>query len=194
MYTKVMTPPKVIAVVGMAGSGKGTIVDHLTETLHIPKVYVGGFIVEGVKALGQEVTEENERRFREEMRAQHGKEYFMKQAIERMKEMLASGTKTIALDGLYTWTEYKLLDREFSDELKVIAVVAPKELRYDRLANRSLRPLSADEAKARDWGEIENIEKGGPIAIADEFIINDAPLETLKQTVNKLCEELGLKP
>jgi len=49
MYTESMTPPKVIAVVGMMGSGKGTLVDYLTETLHAPKVYFGGMVYEEIE-------------------------------------------------------------------------------------------------------------------------------------------------
>jgi hypothetical protein len=36
----------------------------------------------------------------------------------------------------------------------------------------------------RDWSEIENLEKGGPIAIADYFIINDGSLEQLHQRID----------
>ena len=116
---------------------------------------------------------------------------FMQQAIERMKQMIASGTTTIALDGLYSWTEYKLLHKEFGESLKVIAVVAPKKLRYSRLASRSLRPLTAEEAEARDWGEIENLEKGGPIAIADQFIVNDGNLDDFHKQIDSVVHELS---
>jgi len=180
-----MNNAQIITFVGLPGSGKSVAVDYITNE-STPKVYVGGFIVEGIKALGQEVTEENERRFREDMRALHGKEYFMKQAVERMKQMIDAGTKTIALDGLYTWTEYKMLHEEFPGALNVISVVAPKKLRYQRLAERPIRPLTAEEAKARDWMEIENLEKGGPIAIADHFIVNDGSLDDLHHKIDDI--------
>lgn len=35
------------------------------------------------------------------------------------------------------------------------------------------------EASERDWHEIEFLEKGGPIAIADHYVINDGDLERL---------------
>lgn len=180
-----MNTPQIIAFVGLPGSGKSVAVDYVTSETR-PKIYVGGFIVEGIKALGQEVNEENERRFREDMRTLHGKEYFMKQAVERMRDLMASGATTIVLDGLYTWTEYKLLYDEFPDALRVIAIVTPKQLRYDRLVKRPVRPLTNEEVRTRDWVEIENLEKGGPIAIADYFIVNDGSLEQLHQKIDDI--------
>ncbi len=183
-----MTHPHIhiIAPVGMPGAGKSSIVQYLTNK-GIPKVYGGGLIIEGVKALGLPVTEENERRYREQMRLEHGNEYFMQQVIEQVRHLIAAGQHTVVIDGLYTWTEYRLLAHEFpGSELTVVAVVAPRQLRYRRLASRAVRPLTADEARARDWTEIENLEKGGPIAIADHYIINDRDLAHLHQQLDTI--------
>ena len=46
------------------------------------------------------------------------------------------------------------------------------------------RPMQPHEVDQRDWSEIENLEKGGPIAIADYFIINDGSLEQLHQKID----------
>ena len=85
----------------------------------------------------------------------------------------------VVLDGLYTWSEYKTLLHEFPGQVTVIAIVAPKQLRYQRLQNRLERPMQPHEIKERDWSEIENMEKGGPIAMADYFVINDGSLDKL---------------
>jgi hypothetical protein len=37
-----------------------------------------------------------------------------------------------------------------------------------------VRPLTAAEVDARDFFEIKNLDKGGPIAIADAHVVNDA--------------------
>ncbi|MCX7789186.1 MAG: hypothetical protein N2378_00970, partial [Chloroflexaceae bacterium] len=52
------------------------------------------------------------------------------------------------------------------------------------------RPLTPAEAEARDEREIEHIEKGGPIAMADQLIVNDGDLATLNARVDALFDQL----
>jgi len=75
--------------------------------------------------------------------------------------------------------------------MTVIAVVTPKHLRYQRMANRPERPMTAQEIDDRDWAEIENLEKGGPIAIADYFVHNDKDLEWLHKQLNEVLVHSG---
>lgn len=174
----------------MPGAGKSSLVDYLTDK-GIPKIYVGGLIVEGVKSRGLPVTEANERQYREEMRATHGNDYFMRQVIEQARRLIDAGQRTAVIDGLYSWTEYKLLAHEFpGDQLTVIAVVAPRDLRHMRLRSRPVRPLTHDEAATRDWTEIEHLEKGGPIAIADYYIINNQDLAHLHHQLDDILAHL----
>ena len=72
--------------------------------------------------------------------------------------------------------------------MRVIAVVAPRNLRYHRLANRPERPFTHQEAEERDWAEIENLEKGGPIANADYFILNDGDIDRLHDQIDAVLE------
>ena len=46
------------------------------------------------------------------------------------------------------------------------------------------------ESAERDKTEIENLEKGGPIAIADYYIDNSGTIEELQQNVKKLLEQI----
>lgn len=179
---------KILAFVGLTGSGKSEAVEYVCSK-NIPKVYGGGFIVEGVKAQGLEVNPENEKMYRESMRAKHGNDYFIRLVAEQMHHLAGAGQHTIVFDGLYTWTEYKYLKHEFPGELITVAVVAPKHIRHHRLTNRPIRPLTAEEATIRDWAEIENLEKGGPIAIADYFIHNDKGMENLHQQIDGILRE-----
>lgn len=175
----------IIAFTGLPGAGKSEAVEYLT-TQGYPKVYFGGVILNAMKEQGIEWTEENERVFREEIRVREGKDFVVKRIIAEMHSLVETGQRRIVADGLYTWTEYKLLKHEFPGELVVIAIVAPKHIRHHRLTNRPSRPLTVEEANDRDWAEIENLEKGGPIAIADHFIINDGTLDDLHQKVDDI--------
>ena len=49
---------KLVAIVGMCGSGKSTAVDYLTER-NVPKVYFGGVILNALKEANLEINPEN---------------------------------------------------------------------------------------------------------------------------------------
>ena len=180
-----MTQPyaKIIALVGLAGSGKSSAVEYLAEK-GFPKIYFGGVIYKAMDEAGIEKTWDNQQQFREEIRRREGKDFVIKRVIKNIHDLINAGQNKIVLDGLYTWSEYKFLKHEFPGQVVVIAIVTPKYLRYQRMAKRIERPMQPHEVDQRDWSEIENLEKGGPIAIADYFIINDGSLEQLHQKID----------
>jgi dephospho-CoA kinase len=180
---------KIVAFVGLTGSGKSSAVEYLTEKGN-PKVYFGGIVLDEVKKRGLELTQENEQPIREELREKEGKDFVVKRIISQIHNLIDAGQHRIVADGLYTWTEYKALKHEFPGELTVVAVVAPKHLRKQRMAKRPVRPLNSDEVDQRDWAEIENIEKGGPIAIADYFIHNDKDVANLQAQIDGILRHI----
>ncbi len=183
------SPVKIVAFVGLAGSGKSSAVDYLTEKGY-PKIYFGGILYKAMEEAGVEITWESQQTFREEIREREGKDFIVKRAIKEARGLIDAGQKRIILDGLYTWSEYKILKHEFPGEITVIAIVTPKHLRKQRMANRPERPMTSEEVDQRDWAEIENIEKGGPIAIADHFIHNEGSLEKLHAEIDKVLDHI----
>ena len=185
-----MTQPhaKIIALVGLAGSGKSSAVEYLTKK-GFPKVYFGGVIYKAMEEAGIEPTWDNQQKFREEIRQREGKDFVIKRVIKNIRDLINAGQNKIVLDGLYTWSEYKILKHEFPGQAVVIAIVTPKHLRYQRMAKRPERPMQPREVDQRDWSEIENLEKGGPIAIADYFIINDSDLTQLHQKIDAVTRD-----
>lgn len=180
---------KIVAFVGLAGSGKSVAVDYITEKGY-PKVYFGGIVLDAMTEAGIELTEENEKPFREELRVREGKDFIVKRIINQIHDLINAGQHRVIAESLYSWTEYKALKKEFPGEFYVVAAVAPKRLRHRRLQNRPIRPLTQAEADGRDWAEIENLEKGGPIAIADHFVINDDSLEHLHTQIDKALNDI----
>ncbi len=181
---------KILAFVGLTGSGKSTAVEHFTN-LGYPKVHFGGVILDAMTEAGLEHTQENERPFREAYREKYGKDAVANKIVEQIQHLIAAGQHRIIADGLYTWTEYKILKKAFPGELLLCAVVAPRHLRYHRLSQREIRPLTGPEAYERDQSEIENLEKGGPIAIADHYILNRGSVDEFNAHLDELAGELG---
>ena len=182
---------KILAIVGMSGSGKSVVVDHLTN-LGLPKIYFGGVIYKEMEKRGIERTAdgESEKHFREMIRETEGKDWVVRQVIESTKNLIAAGQKRVVLDGLYTWTEYKILKKEFPGQMTVLAVVVDKSIRHKRVAKRPERPFNAEEIQERDRSEVENLEKGGPIAMADYYLLNNGSVEELEKDVDEVLKKI----
>ena len=182
---------KIIAVVGMSGSGKSVAVDYLTD-MGIPKVYFGGMIYKEMEKRGIERTPdgESEKNFREMIRETEGKDWVVRQVISEAHNLISAGQKRIVLDGVYSWTEYRTLKKEFPGKLTFIAVVVDKLLRHKRVAKRPERPFSKEEIQERDRSEIENLEKGGPIAMADYYILNNGTVKDLQDRLKEILEQI----
>lgn len=179
----------------MTGSGKSIISDELVKK-GFAYVRFGQLTIDEVKKRGLEVNETNEKAVREGLRKEHGMGAFATLNIPKFDELLK--TSSVVGDGLYSWTEYKILKEKYGDMMNVLAVYAPPELRYGRLENRAVandpnsrfRSTPKADSKKRDYAEIENIEKGGPIAMADFTIINIGSVDEAKIQLEKFLASL----
>lgn len=179
-----------IAIVGMPGAGKSLVADFFRKK-GIPVLRFGDQTDIGLKELGLPLNEKNERMYREKIRNELGM-IAMAIKIEPRILVAAKDHPVIVLDGLYSWEEYTYLVQKFP-QLQLLCVYAPPETRYRRLSNRPVRPLDHDTARSRDIAEIEHLNKGGPIAIADYMVVNetnnpDDLHKTLKALYSKIVQ------
>jgi len=177
-----------LVVVGMAGSGKSSVAAHLKRQ-GWPVIRFGDITMQELERRGLPVSEANERLVREGLRDKLGMDAYAQMLLPAIREHLARGP--LVLDGLYSWSEYKYLLQHLRERLVVVAVVAPRGVRYARLGARPERPLTPREAESRDIAEIEGLEKGGPIAMADYTLLNTGPPEALEAAVDDLVASVA---
>ena len=181
---------KAVAVVGMCGSGKSVLCSYFTD-MGWSSVYFGGVAVSQLKKNGITVNEANERNVREQLRRDLGMGAFAIILKDEILDKLSRGN--VVLDGLYSWSEYVILKELLGDDLIVLAVVTNSGIRKERLATRSVRPLTSEMVDSRDVAEIEHSEKGGPIAKADYYVLNNGTEAELKKQFNEFMQWFATK-
>jgi len=178
---------KVVSIVGMAGAGKSEVA-RLFEENGFVRIRFGDVTDEEVKKRSLELNEQNERYIRELLRKEHGMSAYAKLNLPRIDSALEHSN--VVIDGLYSWEEYTWLKDYYGEDFYVVAVWSSPRTRYARLTTRLNRRLTLEEATSRDRTEIENTDKGGPIAMADFTIINESSLEDLKRESKRIISSL----
>jgi dephospho-CoA kinase len=178
---------KVVAIVGMAGSGKSEVARVFADN-GFARVRFGDVTDAEIKKRDLPLNENNERLVREQLRQERGMAAYAELNLPRITAALQKAN--VALDGLYSWEEYIFFKERFGDDFSVVAVWASPGTRYTRLTRRTIRPLTPTEAAARDRSEIENTNKGGPIAMADFTLTNESALEDLRLQARKVIATL----
>jgi dephospho-CoA kinase len=178
---------KVVSIVGMAGAGKSEV-SRVFERNGFIRVRFGDVTDEEIKKRGLELNEANERHVRELLRQEHGMAAYAELNLPRINS--AFERSHVVIDGLYSWEEYLFFKNYYGENFYVVAVWASPRTRYQRLAARQERRLTIEAAVTRDRAEIENLNKGGPIAMADFTIINGSSLEDLRREAERIVARL----
>lgn len=189
---------KLICLVGLPGAGKTEVADYLMKKRDFGFVRFGQITLDWFIKKGAKPSEKMERKFRENLRRQHGMAAFAKLNLSKINPLLKKGD--VIGDGLYSWEEYIYLKNKYTDRLIVIAVYAPPKIRYPRLINRGnkhqkdaklqFRSFSRKEAEARDKAQIENSHQAGPIAMADYTLLNFGTIDNLHKQIDIIIKEI----
>jgi dephospho-CoA kinase len=187
---------KLVCITGLSGSGKSTASDFFVKKGY-QFLRFGQITFEELEKRKLPVNEKNEKMVREDFRKKYGMAAYAILNLPKFKQLLRKGN--VIGDGLYSFEEYKLLKKEFGKRFITIAIYSPPELRYQRLTKRKLskddkatrfRPLKLKEAKTRDLSEIENLNKGGTIAMADYTMLNTGSEKYFKNQITKIFNSL----
>ncbi|NCD00496.1 dephospho-CoA kinase [bacterium] len=185
-----MTKTKLLAVVGLPGSGKTETIDYLKEKYNNANIYLGEATFDRLKEEGLEINPTNERQMREKIREELGMSAYAKLALPKV-EKLEEENELITLESLYSWEEYLVFKEKYGDNFKVLAIYSSPRTRQERLVNREIRPLkSPEEFQTRDYSQIVNLHQAGPIARADYTIINEGSLDNLQSSIEKVLKDI----
>jgi dephospho-CoA kinase len=190
---------KLVCVAGMPGAGKSIVADFFVKHGY-QFVRFGQITLDEVKKRGLKPTEAIERKIREDIRHKYGMAAYAILNYPNFKKLLKTGN--VIADGLYSWAEFKFLKEKFPKQFILIAVYAPPKLRYKRISKRKMpksdinlrhRPFSKSDAKLRDHAQIENLDQGGPIAMADFTIVNTKEKSYLLKQIKTVYEKIENK-
>jgi len=171
---------KIFVIVGMPAAGKN-IARIYSKERGIPYHATGDLVRAEVKRRGFEGDAENTARVSTELRGEDG------MGVTRMalETALNSGSPLVFLEGMRSWPEIELI-REKAD-CTVVAFLAPKSLRRQRVAARGRADDSLAAFAGRDLREI-GYGTAVPVALADEYILNTGTVEDALRELERIVD------
>jgi dephospho-CoA kinase len=166
---------KIFIIVGMPAAGKN-IARLYTGSRDIVYYSTGDIVRAEVKVRGLEVDAVTTSEVSDDLRGEDG----MGVTRLALEEILKTGAEIGFLEGMRSWQEIKLI-REKADGV-VVAILAPRSLRLERICNRGRADDAPADFEERDQREIV-YGTAIPIALADAYILNNA---TMDEAINQL--------
>lgn len=181
----------IIGITGTDGAGKGSVVKHLVETRNFVHYSARAIWIEEIERRGLEVTRSNMRIVANDLRKQHGNDYFVQESL-RQKE--ADGTEYAVFDSLRAVAEAETLKAHNGT---LIAVDADQRVRYERVQQRR---AESNKVTFEQFIEHEKLESNDPdphgmqkakvIEMSDYVIENNGTLDELNAKVDVILEEI----
>ena len=159
----------IFIIVGMPASGKN-IARTYAESRGIPYFATGDLVRGEVSQRGLEANAENTARVSTEVRGKDG----MGVTRLALSTALASGREVVFMEGMRSWPEIELI--RGSARCTVIAFVAPRGTRLDRIISRKRPDDLPDAFSERDQREL-SYGTAVPIALADAYLLNTGTME-----------------
>ncbi len=185
---------KVVGITGTIGSGKEVVSDALKKKFNSYYVSLSSVIrgeLEKRKKLFNRVSLQD---MGNEMRKKYGTHILAMLAVE----YLGKDKEMIIIDGIRNPGEAEYLRKKFQGDFKLIAVDAPKEVRFERMLKRSrpTDPKTKEEFEAldkRDEGEGESLygqQTRKCFELADFCVVNNGSMERFEAKIKEVIQKL----
>lgn len=184
----------ILGITGTDGAGKGTVVDYLVKEQGFIHYSSRDFIVAEIDRQGLPVTRNQMRLTANEMRAEHGNDFVIRQAFERAK---AEGEGKIVIESVRAQAEAEFLQRHGGI---LIAIDADSEIRYARVQERrsasdqvSYEEFVAHEELERNDPDPHGMQKATVIAMANYTLTNNGTVEELHAQIDDVLQKIAAK-
>ncbi|HKZ49620.1 MAG TPA: AAA family ATPase [Candidatus Nanoarchaeia archaeon] len=182
-----MATQLVIGIVGMPGSGKSTVSDHLVKKYKAERIHLGDFIWEWLGRQGIKPNEQTGTMAALYMWVEYGDIPLSQWAFNQTKK---SKAKIVILDSLRTVEEARFFQLKFGNNFHAIAVLASPAARLARTQKRArFGALSKLEFRMRDREELR-LGVGDLIASANHYIDANQSVQKVQKQVDVLMKHL----
>ena len=173
---------KIFVIVGMPAAGKN-IARTYAESKGLVYYATGDIVRAEVKKRGAGADAASTAKISDELRGSDG----MGVTRLALEAVLKSGATLGFLEGMRSWPEIELIRKKA--DCVVVAFLAPKKLRLDRICARGRADDSPHAFDERDQREIA-YGTAIPIALADAYILNTGTMDdAIKQLDNIVKKE-----
>jgi dephospho-CoA kinase len=171
---------KIFVIVGMPASGKNCAREY-AQARGLAYHATGDLVRAEVKKRGLPADAEHMARISDELRGVDGK------GVTRLTlaAALAEKVPAVFLEGMRSWPEIELIAR--GADCVVVAFLAPKGTRKQRIVSRGRSDDSPDAFDARDMREIA-YGAAVPIALADEYVLNTGSMDDALDTLDAIVQ------
>jgi dephospho-CoA kinase len=173
---------KFIVVTGMPAAGKN-IAARYAQAHQYPHFSTGDFVRAEIRKQGSMGDPETSAQISTQLRGTDGLGV-CRQAVE---EALLQKTDLVFLEGIRSWPEIEFIRSKASCTL--VAVVAPRNVRLDRVKQRGRADDSADHFEKRDQREIE-YGVASCIALADAYVLNTGSIDEAMRQIDEIIQNL----
>ncbi len=173
---------KVLGVVGLPASGKGTFSDVALE-MGIPVVVMGDVIRKAAEERGLPMTDQSLGEIARTIRAEQGMDAIARLCIPAIE---ATGAPVVLVDGIRSDREVAVFRAYFPD-FSLIGLSSSFEARLHRLTGRGRPDDTQDPAALRSRDERElSFGLGQALSQADHTIENEGTVDELREATREL--------
>lgn len=167
----------------MPGAGKSVAVE-VAKKRGIPVLRMGDFIWEEVRRRGLPIDSGSVAEVAMQMRTDFGPGVWAEKTVDRLKQM---HPEMAVIDGVRSEAELEVFRHRLGSDFTLVAIHASRPTRMKRLLQRNREDDIKDEGEfiARDEREL-GWGLGRVIALADVMLVNEAPLPSLEEQVERV--------
>lgn len=181
---------RIIGCVGLIGSGKDTVIEHISKEYGFEKISVGDIIRNIASKNNISPTRDNLHKISIEYTEKHGVDYFIRQVVERIER---ENLDRVTITGIRSPTDVSILRSSFGEDFALVLVKTsePKK-RFERLKKRN------EPRDPRTWKEFVRQEKreeevyslSETCRLTDYTIVNDSELSDLVKEIDQILGKI----